>query len=244
MSRNKLDQIKAAQLAEAEQTGENPYALEVVLTLDSVASVPTTTDFHSLQIALETDIAKIAATSDLLEKAKIKQAVLPTYLPFVEQYVKSGEVYPNEIAVYVMIWLFDVVDIEKALNLALVLIQQKQRMPSKFDRDMQTFVCDFMYDWAAACLKNDHSASPYLDVLVATLEKDAWDVHVLCLSKLLVMLAKFKELAGEYQTAWDLASKAETINPEKAGVKGLKDRLKRHLNKPEDSDPADSETAE
>ncbi|MFZ2405527.1 MAG: phage terminase small subunit [Methylobacter sp.] len=179
------------------------------------------------QAAIAIDLAKIKAEATVEGKARVKQTVLPTYLGFVNDYVEQEHNYPNDVAVLVMIWLLDIGDIEQGLNLALHMIKQGQKMPPKFDRPMTEFVCDFIYDWANKELKADHSASPYLDLLAATAENDRWDMHPLFLGKLFAMLAKHKKRNGDYAEALELCLKAEAINPEKAGVKGLKEELQK-----------------
>jgi len=90
--------------------------------------------------------------------------------------VAQAHNYPNSIAVQVMVWLFDTLDIERGLTLALHLIKQGgQQMPVRFDRrDLETFVCDAVYDWANSLLKKDQSASPYLDSVVTELGNGNW----------------------------------------------------------------------
>lgn len=243
---NKLQRIKAQQIADCEECGDpNPYENPTGIKADAgsnkalnklqklqadrpegvvvkAADNEVKGDLAHYQTALKVDIAKVKNQKDLLDKARVKQAVLPTYLPFVDAYVESGDNYPNSVAVQVMVWLLDINEIEHGLKLALHLVKQGQKMPPKFDRDMSTFLSDMFYDWAGDMLKDDQGASPYLDTLITTAETDKWDVHPLCLSKLYSMLAKHKLRSEEYQIALDLCNKAETVNPEKAGVKKLK----------------------
>lgn len=192
------------------------------------------------QAAMEIDLSKIKAEPTLEGKARIKQTLLPTYLGFVNDYLSNGDNYPNDVAVWVMIWLLDTGDIEQGLILALYLIKQNQKLPDKFKRDvacpMAEFLCDFIYDWANKELIAEHSASPYLDQLIATAETEHWNMHPLFLSKLYSMLAKHKKRNGDYQQALDLCLKAEAINPDKAGVKGLKAELQKLI---EQSAPAE-----
>lgn len=228
---NKLQQIKAAQLEEAEKSGINPYHTSAGAE-SAAPGKPVGTDVGRLdhyQSAMAIDLERIKAETTLEGKARVKQTALPTYIGFVDDYIENGDDYPNDIAVQVMIWLLDIGDIEHGLYIALALIKQGQKMPVRFDRTMPAFLCDFIYDWAKKQLDEDHSASPYLDVLVATFENEKWDLNPLFFTKLCSMLAKHKERNGEYQTALDLCIKAETINPEKAGVKGLKERLEKAL---------------
>jgi hypothetical protein len=239
MRLNKLDQIKALQIAEAERTGINhPYDTTATSTGPELAGPEKTVgpvgidkgNLEHYQAALEIDLVKIKAEPTLEGKARIKKTVLPTYLDFVNAYIKNGDNYPNDVAVQVMIMLLDTGDIENGLSLALHLVKQGQKMPAKFDRDMPTFLCDFFYDWANDLLKKDQSASPYLDTLLATAEKDGWDVHPLCLGKLCAMLAKHKLRSEQYEEAIALCELAEKINPGKAGVKGLKESAQAKLN--------------
>jgi hypothetical protein len=230
----KLDQIKAAQLAEAEKSGVNPYTDGLYIGIDMAAGADSTvvyTDLESMQSAMEIDLGKISAAKDINEKIRLKKLFLPTYMDFVNDYINQGYNYPCDVAVHAMVWLLDAGEIETGLNIALTLVKQNQRMPARFDRDMPTFLCDFFYDWANQCLKEGNGVSPYLDVLVATAENDKWDVHPLCISKIQVMLAKHKEIQGDYATALELCKKAEAVNPEGAGVKGMTKRLTAQLEK-------------
>lgn len=214
----RLGEIKKRQLAEAEKTGNNPYDHA------GMASSEPVKDLAHYQAALSADLARLAPVKDVIERAKIKAELLKTYWPFVDAYIKNGDNYPNDVAVRVCIWLFDVFDIERGLDLAFVLIQQNQITPPKFDRDLPTFVCDAVYDWAAELLKTEppQSASPYLDTLVATMDLKKWDLSPPVQSKMYVMLAKHKNQVGDYATCVALCQKAEAVNREGAGVKGLK----------------------
>lgn len=214
--------IKTVQLAAAEKTGINPYATHDSATGNlTVPSASPNTIAH-YQAAMQADLAQLSQLNDVVEKAKAKRTMLETYWPFVEAYLKNGDNYPNEIVVRVCIWLFDTLDIERGLNLAFVLIKQNQPTPAKFNRDLKTFVCDAMYDWASDLLKKEQSASPYLDTLAATLTADQWDVHPAVASKIYAMLAKHKLREGDHTAVVALCDLAEQVNPDGAGVKTLR----------------------
>jgi hypothetical protein len=224
---NPLDQIKQAQLAESEQADNHPLHLgsDSAFGPDRTITGPVRIDLGKLehyQAAMSADLAKISTIKDVVEKAKAKAAMLSTYLPFVNDYISKGYNYPNDIAVRVCIWLFDILQIEYALNLAFVLIKQNQVTPPKFDRDLKTFVCDAMYDYANVILKLDQSASPYLDAVVATMDNDQWSLAPPVQSKMYAMLAKHKKREGKWDECLVLCEKAEQINPEGAGVMTMK----------------------
>jgi hypothetical protein len=220
---SRLHRIKAAQLAKAEKTGANPYAAAQEAVPGALPEpTPKPNTLAHYLAAMDADLAQLSQLKDIVEKAKAKQTMLKTYWPFVDAYLKNGDNYPNEIVMRVCIWLFDTLDIERGLNLAFVLIKQNQPTPAKFDRDLKTFVCDAMYDWAAALLKKAQSVSPYLDSLAATMTTDQWDVHPAVASKIYAMLGKHKLREGDYKAVVDLCDLAEHINPDGAGVKTLR----------------------
>jgi hypothetical protein len=221
---NPLDKIKQAQQHEAKQLGkDSPYSgFDPASGPDRSASVRADKLEH-YQAAISADLAQLSAIKDIAEKAKAKAEMLKTYWSFVKSYVDSGDKYPNDIAVRICIWLFDIFDIERALDLAFYLIGQGcQVMPPKFDRDLPTFVCDAMYDWSVALLKLEQSASPYLDTLVAHIDNDGWQLATPVQSKMYAILAKHKNREGDFLNCVALCEKAEAVNPEGAGVKTLK----------------------
>ncbi|MGJ0515169.1 MAG: phage terminase small subunit [Methylomicrobium sp.] len=220
---SRLLKIKAAQLARSEKTGINPYAAaQEAATVAIPVAKPGTLAHY--QAAMQADIASLKGLKTVAEKIAAKEKMLEAYIPFVEDYLKQGHDYPNDVAVQAMIWLLDVGNVEMGLNLALTLIKHgHQQMPERFDRrDIETFLCDAMYDWANALLKKQQSVSPYLDTLAATMTADRWDVHPAVASKVYAMLAKHKVRESDYKAVVALCDLAEQINPDGAGVKTLR----------------------
>lgn len=214
-------------LAQTEQAARAPET-----TPAARQALPKST-LDALQAQMEIHLARIKEAKTLDDKAAMKRSFLPVYEEFVTGYVTRGEHYPNAIAVQIMIWLMDAGDIERGLSLALHLIGQRcHQLPPRFERrDLETFICDAVYDWANVQLKKGMTASPYLDALAATLCGDQWDVHPAVASKVYVMLAKHKNKEGDYAACVDLCLKAQKINPEGAGVKTLLDGARAKLAK-------------
>jgi hypothetical protein len=228
-------------MAAGEKTGTTSYPSD---TAASPAAAVPHRDLEHYQAAMSADLARLSELKDIVEKAKAKAAMLAAYLPFVNDYISKGDNYPNDIAVRVCIWLFDILDIERALNLAFVLIKQNQVTPPKFDRDLKTFVCDAMYDWAAALLKLEQSASPYLDQVVAVMDQDKWSLSPPVQSKMYAMLAKHKRREGNWSMCLALCEKAEQVNPEGAGVSTMKKAALAALEKLKPASEASEEKAE
>ena len=131
------------------------------------------------EAALDQDLARISAINGLAGRQALKRdELLPKYQEYVQRYCESGLVFPNRVAVQVLVWLFDTAQFEDALELADVLIEQGQQMPERFKRrDIQTFVADAVCEWAYAEYKANRSPEPYLSdlsLLVVDGELGAW----------------------------------------------------------------------
>jgi hypothetical protein len=120
------------------------------------------------EAALDQDLERISAINGLAGRQALKRdELLPKYQEYVQRYCESGLVFPNRVAVQVLVWLFDTAQFEDALELADVLIEQGQQMPERFKRrDIQTFVADAVCEWAYAEYKANRSPEPYLSDLL------------------------------------------------------------------------------
>jgi Phage small terminase subunit len=217
---NPLDQIKSTQMADIAKGGVNPYlpvADEAILTEEPGS-------LEHYKAAMLADINQLKQLKDIAAKAAAKTTMLKQYMGFVNGYLTAGENYPNSVAVQVAIWLYDAGDTPAFVNLILHLIKQGiHHTPQNFGRTLEVFTCDAIYDWAAALLRKapPENAAPYLDTVVAELERGRWSLPIAVESKMYAMLAKHKLLAGEYETALAMCAKAVEVNPVGAGVKEL-----------------------
>lgn len=213
------DKLKAAQMQRAAQDGINPYASSV----ESANLTPKDLAFYNEQLRI--DKAYLASLPTLEEKIIAKQNRISTYWPYLIKYMDQRDCYPNRVAVNIMIWLFDVNSIEQGLQLALLLIKQQCHvMPRNFERDMPTFVCDALYDWAADLLKKNQSASPYLATVVATLEQEHWPLSPPVHSKMHALLAKHYAREEQWQHVSTHCAKAKAANPDGHGTKTLAEK--------------------
>jgi hypothetical protein len=239
----KLASLKAKQLeADPDAYGVKPTLIGVDMADGEDSTVTMNVDgvgkhlFEQLQAAMVTDIARIKTKPVLEDKQVLKRELLPNYLPFVQAYVADGHNYPNDVAVQVMVWLFDVNDIENALKIGIYLVATGTNdLPEKFSRSLPGFMSDEVYRWANAELKAERTASPYLDEFVAFIDNseliETWELHPLVVSQCLNMLAKHKEREGKLAECIGLCERAEAVNPEGAGVKTMKERVQKVLAK-------------
>jgi hypothetical protein len=181
---------------------------------------------------LETHKAILAASidemlnvEDIEDRKAYKAEAIVKLEAFVNGYVQSAAKYPNIVAVWFMIWLFDLGDIARALPLALHLAKQKiHNMPTRFSSSIETFICDQMYDWAKAKLEANKSAGPYLDDLIKTIESEKWKLSDIVHGKMYAMHGKHLEVLGEEEAALSAFEKAMSLNSA-AGVKKKMEKL-------------------
>ncbi|WP_296592661.1 phage terminase small subunit [Methylophaga sp.] len=237
MRKNKLQLIKDRQAELAKEAGvtnyseiANPAKAPALSNLQQIKQANNGDSgaaqgndlLNQLQAAMETDLGRLSNIPVIEDKAKVKVDLIKNYLPFVKDYIEKGHNYPNSIAVQVMVWLFDIGDIENALSLGLALNHMPhQIMPERFKRDLPTYIADEVYEWANSQFKAEQSASPYLDQFVAVTLNEKWDLHPLVLGKNMAMLAKHEFAKGNFIRSKHWCEKADEANPGKAGVKGL-----------------------
>jgi len=188
-------------------------------------------ELETHKVILAASIDEMLDVEDIEDRKAYKAEAIVKMDAFVMGYVQSAAKYPNIVAVWFMIWLFDLGDIARAVPLALHLAKQKiHNMPTRFNSKIETFICDQLYDWANEQLKANRSAGPYLYELIKTIEKDNWQLPDVVRGKMYVMLGKHLYELTEYPDALAAFEKAMEINP-RAGAKGKINELTEKLGK-------------
>lgn len=208
---------------------ENPIAKQKRLAIElaqqnvgeDINNSPTILSGEHVKIVFKLDLKRLKDTPNISDKTKIKRELISNYYQYIDNYLKFGLNYNDGIIVRLMIWLFDVEEIPKAIKLALFLINQEKPMPDGFNSSMPTFVCDNTYDWAKRLLESGESASPYLESVVEHI--DDWDLNAVVGGKMYAMIAKHKFAEKDYIATVQYCDKANKVNPE-AGVKTLRDK--------------------
>jgi len=117
---------------------------------------------HLLIKALETDVEHARNLPTIADRVEFKRDVLlPRWTPTVEAYLESGQVYANPVFAWCVIWLFDVGDLDKALDWADIAISQQQATPDRLRSNFPTFVADTMLAWAQETSGRGESVEPY-----------------------------------------------------------------------------------
>lgn len=184
-------------------------------------------DLEYFQTVVAAYVEKMRDIEDIDDRKPIKAEAVAALGAFVSDYVTKESNYPNSVAVRQLIWLFDLGDISAAVPLALHLVKQDIHVtPTGFSSGLPTFVCDQVYDWANTQLKANKPAGPYLHNVVKAMLEDGWDMHEAVRGKMVAMLGKHYELAGQDEEAIKAYEMALKEN-EGAGVKTRLDKLKK-----------------
>ncbi len=190
-------------------------------TIDKMASK--NGEFTLLLQSIENDCKRISELPKGTARTDLKKEILPTYTSVCDAYIAGEEEYENRALTQVMIWLFDVGDIDKALEYAAVAIKQIQPLPERFTRDVKTYVADAFLEWVALQIDEDGSVEPYFTSMLNDVIE--WAVHDDIKLKYVRQAAKLANAAGELDTALEYCNKAEEIDASKAKVKTLKKEL-------------------
>lgn len=146
----------------------------------SVSEMISGADTESLHIKLidfEEDRKYLKQLNAIEDKVKHKREVLvPKYKPYVEAYLAKGEVFENPIFTNMVIWLFDINDMDTAIDWCLKAIELDLPTPDNFRRDWPTVCADAVLEWAEKESGRAHSIEPYFSKVFEKVEKE-WRLH-------------------------------------------------------------------
>lgn len=132
---------------------------------------------HLRLIEFENDKKVLKGLVQIAEKINHKREVLiPKYKPVADQYLAAGEKYQNPIFTDLIIWLFDVGDLETAVEWLFKAIELDLPTPENFKRSSWAIVCaDFVLEWSERQLANGYSVEPYFSCVFEKIAKE-WKV--------------------------------------------------------------------
>lgn len=145
---------------------------------------------HLKLIELDEDRAELRARfTRLADRVEHKRTVLiPKWTPLAEDFLASGKSYDNPVFSTVLVWLFDVGELEKAIEWCLKAIELDVPTPDYIKRGWPTFCADQVLEWAQKNYENGHSVEPYFSQ-VFKLVAEKWRLHE-------KINAKFYKFAG------------------------------------------------
>ncbi|HFG1691609.1 TPA: terminase endonuclease subunit [Vibrio cholerae] len=153
------------------------HKLAVLATPAAAAHAAAAESLDSLHLRLvefEQDKQVLKDFVQISEKVNHKRDVLiPKYKPLAEKYLAAGESYQNPIFTDLIVWLFDIGDLETAVEWLFKAIELNLPTPENFKRSSWAIVCaDFVIEWAESQLPNGHSIEPYFSRVFEKIDKE------------------------------------------------------------------------
>lgn len=138
------------------------------------ASAATLDSLHLRLIEFEQDKLKLKDLVQIAEKVNLKRDVLiPKYMPAAQAYLEAGENYQNPIFTDLIVWLFDVGDLDTAVDWLFKAIELDLPTPENFKRSSWAIVCaDFVLEWAETQLTHGRSVEPYFSQVFEKIDKE------------------------------------------------------------------------
>ncbi len=148
----------------------NQSASEVVSGVD-------TDSLHIKLIEFEEDRKYLRSLNAIADRVKHKREVLvPKYKPYVQAYLESGESFEHPVFTNMVVWLFDVKELDTAIEWCMKAIKRDLPTPENFRRDWPTFCADEVLAWAEKESERGHSIEPYFSQVFEKVDKE-WRLH-------------------------------------------------------------------
>jgi hypothetical protein len=153
--------------------GENGKGFKIIATMPS-GVIAKQQAVASLAKELEADLETLKFIKSIKQKEREKaEHLVPKYTPVVLTLVAAGSSHP--LLGQILVWLFDIKDIHKAMDLAFYCIEKNIPMPERFKRDLPTYLCDVVLEWAEGEFEAGRSAEPYLEQICTAAK--GFDLH-------------------------------------------------------------------
>jgi hypothetical protein len=117
---------------------------------------------HLLLAELESDLKVLKTFNRKDEKVNHKREILvPKYREAIEAYLAGDEQFDNPLFTQMVIWLFDIEDLETAIKWCDIAIERGLDTPERFKRDFATFCADEVLAWSERMADKGQSIEPY-----------------------------------------------------------------------------------
>ncbi len=139
--------------------------------------VADTNSLHIKLIEFEEDRKHLRSFNAIADRIEHKRNVLvPKYKPYVQRYLESGDQFENPIFTNVVIWLFDIKELDVAIDWCMKAIERDLPTPENLRRDWPTFCADEVLAWAEYESERGNSIEPYFSQVFEKVEKE-WRLH-------------------------------------------------------------------
>lgn len=126
---------------------------------------------HVLLAELDNDKKVLKGLARLSDKVEYKRnELIPKYRPHVEEYLASGATFKNPLFAQMVIWLFDIEELDTAIKWCDIAIERG--LETGFKRDFAHFCSDSVRDWSERMAAMGHSIEPYFSQVFKKVRND------------------------------------------------------------------------
>ncbi|ABU72935.1 phage terminase small subunit [Vibrio campbellii] len=121
---------------------------------------------HLLLAELDSDLKVLKTFNRKDEKVNHKREVLvPKYRDAIEAYLAGDGQFDNPLFTQMVIWLFDIEDLDTAIKWCDIAIERGLDTPERFKRDFATFCADEVLAWSERMADKGQSIEPYFSLV-------------------------------------------------------------------------------
>ena len=140
-------------------------------------AIETMESLHTQIQILNQDVVHLQSLPTIADRVAYKRdELLPRWKPTVEAYLESGNVYENPVFAWYVVWLFDAGDLDEALQLADIAIEQQQPTPDNIKSRFPVFIADTVMAWADETAAVGESIEPYFSQVFEKVTTQ-WRLH-------------------------------------------------------------------
>lgn len=119
---------------------------------------------HLLLGEMDNDIKRLKELDRIDDRNDLKRdELIPKYRASVEEYLKNETPFKNSLFSNMVVWMFDIEELDTAIAWCDIAIEQGFESP--FKRDFQHFCADSVLAWADKMIANGHSVEPYFSTV-------------------------------------------------------------------------------
>lgn len=151
--------------------------LQMAAQLKKRQAIETAESLHMQIQLLNQDVSYLQGLPTIADRVAYKRdELLPRWKPTVDAYLEGGNVYENPVFAWFVVWTFDAGDLEEALRLADIAIEQQQPTPDNIKSRFPVFVADTVMAWAENTAAAGESVEPYFSKVLEKVTQH-WRLH-------------------------------------------------------------------
>lgn len=160
LKKQRLALLKQHQVAEPSQAvvlGEQPASL------------------HLLLGEMDNDLKRLKALTRIDDKVTLKRdELIPKYRQSIVEYLESDKPFKNSLFSHMVVWMFDIEELDTAIAWCDIAIEQGFESP--FKRGFATFCADEVLKWSEKMSANGHDINPYFETVFDKVKND-WRIN-------------------------------------------------------------------